>query len=664
MVSPKRLYHHLLWELEKLSLRRAIRAGDPKRRGELPQGPVLFLTAEASVRPHFGAQCLIARTLKELGHPVLFVRCLGTYARCPVMDMHSLAYPPTRARREQVCYACARDSLRTLGEYGLDAVPLEDYMTRDIRAEAEAAIEGAPKDLREFTYRDIPFGKISVMSLVVARKVSRLSDVRGVDRTAWLTYIQNSILSFLLTDRLIERLKPSVIVQYNDDAGMIASRLAAEKRGVRVLTVAHSFHRSNDRRKLVIVPWVGVTALNHVRRGWDSWAPLSLGEAEIREVGEDLIDHFKGQGSHHYSPEKTMRTDQLFDQLNLSPDRKTIVAYTASLDEFLAIQMVLEGVGQPLKRPPEPFADQIAWLEALTTFVEESSDLQLVIRVHPREGADKRNRSTSEHLELLKRHFDRPFRHCRIVWPADPTSSYDLAELAHAVTTSWSNIGLELARLGCGLVASGFGVGAHADGAFREWGATPDEYFAKLRALVDRQDRGMNPVIQAFRWHHYAATAYTADVADVVPTPRLYEVPQFRMPATARLIEAAIVRDQSLPELNRERLAARQDEGAARREREAVAFQLRRILRYLFTLKDEADDFHLVVAEGPGEVPPPGGSGEAVVAVVGDSVTWHAGEDRVTKRSPLCARLAVLCCHERIAARAPTGGKAAASAAR
>ena len=34
---------------------------------------ILFFSPEAGVRAHFAAQCVVARTLQELGHRVLFI---------------------------------------------------------------------------------------------------------------------------------------------------------------------------------------------------------------------------------------------------------------------------------------------------------------------------------------------------------------------------------------------------------------------------------------------------------------------------------------------------------------------------------------------------------------------------------------------------------------
>ena len=96
----------------------------------------------------------------------------------------------------------------------------------------------------------------------------------------------------------------------------------------------------------------------------------------------------------------------------------------------------------------QPFRDQIEWLEALIKKVELSRNLQLIVRIHPREGANRREAVVSSHLGLLKSRFSRSYNHVRFVWPGDEVSSYDLMELADVGPRSWSSTALEMARLG------------------------------------------------------------------------------------------------------------------------------------------------------------------------------------------------------------------------
>src|SRR5205807_8907478 len=100
-------------------------------------------------------------------------------------------------------------------------------------------------------------------------------------------------------------------------------------------------------------------------------------------------------------------------------------------------------------------------------YVESHDDLQLAVRIHPREGPNKREGGTSQHLQKLRREFG-AYQHARvrIIWPEDKTSSYDLGEAADLALVSWSSIGLELARLGVPVLTSTRGIGFLPEGDF------------------------------------------------------------------------------------------------------------------------------------------------------------------------------------------------------
>ena len=128
---------------------------------------------------------------------------------------------------------------------------------------------------------------------------------------------------------------------------------------------------------------------------------------------------------------------------------------------------------------------------ALVDYVEESEDLSLIVRIHPRKGANKRESVVSQHLSRLRDAFGGAYAHCRFVWPADPVSSYDVGEAADLVLTSWSTIGLEMARLGASVLVAFNGAGAPIPrDDFYEWEPTPAAYSDKLRAARSAGYRG------------------------------------------------------------------------------------------------------------------------------------------------------------------------------
>src|ERR1700726_2384015 len=96
-----------------------------------------------------------------------------------------------------------------------------------------------------------------------------------------------------------------------------------------------------------------------------------------------------------YSPARSGATDSVFRRLGLSAERKLLVAFTSSLDEIAANAQYLSALRFESFSDVQPFADQIEWLRALIDKVEKSPDLQLVVRVHPREGANRRESTIS-----------------------------------------------------------------------------------------------------------------------------------------------------------------------------------------------------------------------------------------------------------------------------
>ena len=250
-----------------------------------------------------------------------------------------------------------------------------------------------------------------------------------------------------------------------------------------------------------------------------------------------------------YSPAKRLEAVELTEQLGLNSQKKTLVAFTSSLDEIFAGKSLLKGMGFHRVHPEQPFEDQIDWLSSLTRYVECSDALQLVVRIHPREGKNEREPFSSRHLEILKDTFDRPFKYCRFVWPQDDISSYDLAEIADVALTSWSSVGTELARLGVPVLTSTNGILFFPHEDFLEWGPTSEAYFQKLNFLIT-ESTSLNKVIKAFRWYNFHHLALSIDLSDVYPSSDFMGFPDFVMPKKADTLKKVAIQNQDIRSIN------------------------------------------------------------------------------------------------------------------
>lgn len=624
-----------------------------KRSSILPEkncadGTILFFSPEAGVPPHYAAQCVLARTLKEMGHKVLFARCFEVFERCPVMDMYQLPYAGGPEVTAGTCINCAAASIEMLDAYGLDSLDLRTLVTREIAAQYQRALMSLPDDLNLFEYDSIPFGKLCINDLVLATKILDFEKVSEEIRQAWLEYIKSSLLSYLLIDRLCQRFTISRIVHFNDYSVLLGARMAARKHGIPSSTVTLAPHNVIDRRRFLISSDIIWAILAKQERAWPAWRSLPLSADQVKAVAGDLLARLGGQGSHTYSPSKTFQADDIRSRLDLAKNRKLIVAYTSSLDEMLAGRALRESVGVPVIEPPQPFADQIAWLQELSSFVGARDDLQLVVRIHPREGANKRDSVSSMHLTRLRNAFGRPQKNCVFVWPAEPISSYDLGEAADVVLTSWSAIGLEMARLGVPVLTSTNGLMPFPHDDFLEWGQTATEYFSKLEMLLDRPTT-MDTIARAFRWYNLFHLGTSLDLGDLVPTHDFEGLPVFHLPNEAAAIEEIIVKRKDILELNLERQIMSQDSASSEKENAAVERQLRRIIHFLFTGGDSHADVPLWLTEsdetneGESRVQVSFENGARTLKIKDSNVSYQSSGKTYERYSPMIVRLAKLC---------------------
>lgn len=654
----------LAWSFRRRRVARAMEPAAPLESPDVLRGTTLFFVPYAGVTPMFAQACVVGRTLRERGHAVKFARCFRVFERCPVMDMHRLPYEATAEQKLETCLHCADNSLSMLAQYGLEAVDLRPLVTPEMTGRIDEALLQAPRDLLQFEFERLRFGALSVMDLVLALKISDFSELLESDRRVWLQYLRSCLLSHLIVDRACRELGVARIVHVNDYSLLLGARTAARKNGVPCFGLAFPGHRNVDLRRYLILSNVWKPSSFKLLAAWPACRDLPLDPGRVREVAEDLLVRLRGVGSHLYSPGKTVHETDVRRRLGLSNDRKLLVAYTSSLDELVASRMGTDALGIAIPDRPQPFRDQIEWLTALVEYVEQSDDLALVVRIHPREGVNKRESVVSQHLALLRAAFGETYAHCRFVWPADPVSSYDLGEAADVVLTSWSTIGLEMARLGAPVLVAFNGAGsAIPQDDFSEWGATPADFFAKLRELLDRPVSA-EQIARAFRWYSLLTLGTTVDLTDVVPRSNFAELPPYRTPREAAAIEQIVIGGKDVCDLNMERLKASQTPNSEGRESDELLRQLRRLVHFLMSGEDSSEDAPLIVRSvDPGgrradrrqaRMPSPvanqravqasnGGEKSRVIECDGSHAVYNDGGRVSCRYSPMAVRLALLC---------------------
>jgi hypothetical protein len=599
-----------------------------------PAKPVyLFFAPEAGIEPHYVSHAIIARTLKDRGHQVLIVHCEGDYPHCFLMDMNRLGPDKTEAQRKEVCRRCDSVWLHTTSSYGLPSIPLSALLDDTDKVEIHSLVMQMPADAGTFEVDGFRFGALCGSDLALTRKALNQMKATGENRNLLEAYVESALIAYRATQKLMETYSVARVIYFNEYAMIMGAAIAAMRAGTPITRLSQAVYRNIDRSKIMMAAEpVGIYTYHRLLDEWASWRDLALPSELVNSIAEHSLLRLSGGGHTVYSPGHGSDTDALFDQLGLSHDRKLLVAYPSSMDEYCSNMSLMSALSNIVFSKDQPFEDQMTWLHALVAHVETSEDLQLVIRLHPREGRNRYENRESENLANLRRDFSSHYEHVRIIWPEETISSYDLAEIADVALPGWSNISLELARLGIPtLIAFQRYVPYPVDDVV-DWCPTPETYFARIRELAVRSG-DFEQVRYAWRWTNVYSLSLSLDFDDLIPAPDFPGLPAFKTPRVAPLVEDILVRGASVTEINRQALVETQTDSALALESEALRRALRKIIWFLATGEVRDDDYSLTFGSHQK-------GSDVAILMDGGIATLRSAKGVIVRRSNVIRRIA------------------------
>ena len=534
------------------------RAGDPV---------TLFLSPEAGLEPFHASQVMLAKTLTDAGHAAIVLSCNGLLPICTVKFATRTEPTSWDDRHNPVCVACRAARQRTANEYELIEISLESLVDADDRALIEDVIkrfELAPSTTR---YDDIEFGAIALAEVLRDRRKHGLEELDHRDIGLLVSLLRTSLAVYLGLQKLAARFNLNQIAYFGEYAYWQPVQIMAARRGLGLLALSHGYHRDVDRRLLSIRPRHAMVHMLEQIDDWPTYAGCPIPSAIVSEIASGALYRLTNHGgASTYSPKWSNESHRVFEELGLSPDRRTIVAYPSSYDEYVCIAGQFKALGLTYPDRPQPFADQEAWMRQLVQWVSGRPALQLVLRMHPRMGVGHRHSTLSSDYRKLKEVFSSVPPNVVVVWPESKVSSYSLAEFANVALISWSSMGLELARFGVPVVAAFQRVGPVPLSDFIRFEVDTDRYFAAVEAALSEKAT-IEKISGAFRWTHYLHWASLIDVSDIVPTPDYPSVPSYRRPRQRAMMLETLVNRSDVTQLNMARLdrsdAARRSERAA-----------------------------------------------------------------------------------------------------
>lgn len=541
---------------------------------------VLVFSPEAYITPHCVSSAITARLLKDFGCSVHMVACQGYFRRC--VAKASLSHLLTDAEGDRICASCQTNFARIAGEFGLPRIDLAPFLTTETQRDVREKVAGAGRALVDFEYDGVPFGRLCAGDLILTKKVL---DAALLDDDSMVWYQENvetAVLTYVAVARLLAEGAFTHLVFFNAYAPNLAAAKAAEKAGVAVRNLSLASHKANDCRYIMVMLGEGRRHFQDMLEHWATWRDCAAEPVMIRETAEDLLYRFMGQGAFAYSPEKTLAGNGAVAMPDPGARCKLIVAYTSSMDEMLSADQIMHGMNRRFPEEPELFASQRDWLAFLFDAVSGRDDLQLVVRIHPREDRNKRDAVRSAHLDILEELFrDKP-DNVQVVWPRDPVSSYDLMERADLVLTAWSSTGLEAARLGVPVLGAFRNHVGYRLGDFIHGAASRGEYRDLMFALLDAPLQ-FGAMLMAYRWYAYSRFSACVNIEPCIRSPDFHGIPKYVRPHTGDHLARVVLSEHPIRTNWEHLVPQRQSPDAYRQEIEQLREEIRRIIHFLFT---------------------------------------------------------------------------------
>jgi hypothetical protein len=475
---------------------------------------ILNLVTYPIITSYFGTSKVIGEMIRGLGHEVVDLSCSGFgISACPALEYRYGKMVVSGKEMERICKQCRSTSQALMGKVKDSLIHIEDFIESDEYAKCRAKSKNLLVQPRSaLTPRELNLISNASYEILLRHKFQN-----GVVPESHHHELENALYVCMLAEISIRRLIKALpkfdrVVVNNSLRGLnrtITNTLIAD--GIKPIYINSGANVAHQ------VSQVMIFNSEEAMMNWGSspgWQKVKSNDAEIPRV-QLIKDHFESlfsaQSNFVYSvSSKRLSSDTIYQRLKLSRDRTTFLATLSSNDERSSAKAV--GAIDFLDGRFTLFENQIEWIKFLVNEFRLRPNIQLIIRVHPREFPNKRESIMSQHAIELLRELEKLPSNVSVNWPSDELSLYDLVQVVDVGLVATSTTGLQLATLGIPIGIHNFAL---LMGYTTDVGTTIDS-ISSYQAFLDSADDhkwSVENVITGLKWHSYLFNCLSIDLA-------------------------------------------------------------------------------------------------------------------------------------------------------
>lgn len=412
---------------------------------------IVFFLPETGVYEYARMLATYADALQRNGIPVIFLACDGNIKGCVYEDaINSKKIANQNVSERLPCAECYRKINIVKKRYGITIHYFSEFISDYEKKEIESIVPFSAEKLINFYYDDINIGNQCKYNFILTYKNDKMyfSESKTIS-------LRNKIVTSIIIRKIIQKIlnqvKPKTFVCSQNYYTQASLRNICLEKNIPLYDIETTlFMGYSGAMQYIHNDLAEISSWKHLMH-WNSVKTLTVQPERVRDIFDDVYFRNFGKNGHLFSPNKG-NTASIYEKLSLDKHKKILVAYPSSEDETPAAKLYYSSFSGKDLKIYEIFDSQIEWLQFLIEFTEEHN-FQLVIRMHPRMGKVRSNFASPALLEYEKTFVQLP-KNCCIVWPDEPLSSYDIAELADIVLTRGSSMGPELSKIGVPIVAA------------------------------------------------------------------------------------------------------------------------------------------------------------------------------------------------------------------
>ncbi len=401
---------------------------------------IVFFSPNVAIVPHFSAEIRLARILKlNKVNEIEFLTCGSFFEKdCTISRYLGLTFKNSAVVNQNACSECRKVSKVADIDRNFKHHELKEFSTtldEDTFMNCRDAIR---RDPINFSFNGINFGRIASYELILEFKKSTLI-FEGWELETLINFVENSLRTYLAALRYLSIYKPDRVIIFNAQYGVCASfAQAAAEKGIRVDVLSFSNVLAEMYQYIRLWDW---GKFKNVNPGLETWQ----GENFIPSFFEKfrMVRNFKkirnASSPWTYStPAAGIKVREFF---NISQEKKIILAVMNSLDEHFA-SMVAE-------IHPESFAStrvfetQEDWIQKLAEYLSKYEDVVLIVRPHPREYPNKREKVIAEITKSRDKFLSNLPQNVIVDHPKLGVPIEDYFSEVIAITTGWSSVGID-----------------------------------------------------------------------------------------------------------------------------------------------------------------------------------------------------------------------------